>query len=169
MKTEFHDHTVVGSTLFSVPSLYHSLKPIGMGASGIVCSSLKKTTGDVPCAIKKISGYKSRFTAPITKRPFNNHVTAKRTLRELSLLIHLRHKNVLSVQDVFIDAKLDIYLVTDFMEMDLDKLLATRKLDDQYIEYFLFQLMVHTLLGHSFNAVRVESSTCTRAASFIGQ
>jgi hypothetical protein len=51
------DHKVVGTTVFTVPSLYHDLKPVGMGAFGLVCSAKKRTTGELPCAIKKIAGY----------------------------------------------------------------------------------------------------------------
>ena len=83
-------------------------------------------------------------------RPFNHDVSAKRTYRELSLLIYLRHKNILSIQDVFIDNNSDFYLVTDFMEMDLEKLLATKKLEAEYVEYFLFQIMVYTFRSNMF-------------------
>jgi p38 MAP kinase len=58
-------------------------------------------------------------------------------------LIHLRHKNVLSIQDVFIDNTLDIYFVTELFDMDLDKLLSTKKIEAEYVEYFIFQLMVY--------------------------
>jgi p38 MAP kinase len=58
MRTEsWVDYKVVGSTVFTVPSLYTDLKPVGMGAFGLVCSAKKRTTGEVPCAIKKIAGY----------------------------------------------------------------------------------------------------------------
>ena len=66
-KTKFVEHKVLGSTVFSVPSLYHSLKPVGMGAYGLVCSSLKKTTGNAPCAIKKIAGYSSLDNNKVVK------------------------------------------------------------------------------------------------------
>lgn len=71
---EFHEFKVVGST-FIVPSCYTDIVPVGMGAFGLVCSGKK---GEDSVAIKKIS------------QPFNNHILAKRTFRELSLLIHLR-------------------------------------------------------------------------------
>jgi hypothetical protein len=54
--TVWKDYKVVGSTIFTVPSLYHDLKPVGMGAFGLVCSAKKRTTGELPCAIKKIAG-----------------------------------------------------------------------------------------------------------------
>ena len=94
---------------------------------------------------------------------------AKRTYRELSILIHLRHKNVLSIQDVFIDNIADIYLVSDLMGMDLSKLLSTKKLEEEYIEYFVFQIMVNTCLQLILMLHRPESSTSTLVTSFIGQ
>ena len=56
-------------------------------------------------------------------------------------MIHLRHKNILSIKDIFIDAKSDIYLVTDLLSTDLSMILSKSKLEEDYVTFFLFQLL----------------------------
>lgn len=68
---------------------YTDLQPVGMGAFGLVCSAKDQITG-MNVAIKKIM------------KPFSTPVLAKRTYRELKLLKHLKHDNVISLSDIFI-------------------------------------------------------------------
>ena len=68
-----------------------------MGAFGLVCSARDQlTTQNV--AIKKIM------------KPFSTPVLAKRTYRELKLLKHLKHENVISLSDIFISPLEDMYV-----------------------------------------------------------
>ena len=57
----------------------------GKGAYGVVCSATDKVTGE-KVAIKKISD------------AFANVTDATRTLREIQLLRHLRHDNIIRVK-----------------------------------------------------------------------
>lgn len=66
---------------FTVDSRYQILKPIGVGAYGIVISALDKKDGKM-VALKKISGV------------FEDAVDAKRVLREIRLMQALEHENV---------------------------------------------------------------------------
>ncbi|RRT72552.1 hypothetical protein B296_00016101 [Ensete ventricosum] len=69
--------------LFEITSKYRPpIMPIGRGAYGIVCSVMNSETGEM-VAIKKIAN------------AFDNHMDAKRTLREIKLLRHLDHENIL--------------------------------------------------------------------------
>ncbi|KAJ3089585.1 MAPK protein hog1 [Quaeritorhiza haematococci] len=78
-------------------------------------------------------------------RPFSSAVLAKRTYRELKLLKHLKHDNIISLGDVFISPLEDIYFVTELLGTDLHRLLASRKLETQFIQYFLYQMLyVHS-------------------------
>ena len=63
---------------------YTPLKPIGKGAYGVVCSALNDKGEKV--AIKRIGGV------------FDNTVDAKRTLREMLLLRHLKHENIIEIK-----------------------------------------------------------------------
>ncbi|CAG8717013.1 13851_t:CDS:2, partial [Gigaspora rosea] len=68
---------------------YVDLQPVGMGAFGLVCSAKDQLTG-ANVAIKKIL------------KPFSTPVLSKRTYRELKLLKHLKHENIISLSDIFI-------------------------------------------------------------------
>jgi p38 MAP kinase len=76
-------NTMLG-TKFECPKRYSNLQPIGLGAFGLVCSAQDSITNE-PRAIKKIA------------QPFNNTTLAKRAFRELMLLSHLKHENVIGL------------------------------------------------------------------------
>jgi serine/threonine protein kinase len=67
-----------------VDAKYTPLKPIGKGAYGVVCSAHNDKGEKV--AIKRIGGV------------FDNTVDAKRTLREILLLRHLKHENIIEIK-----------------------------------------------------------------------
>nr|ABF82263.1 MAP kinase [Cicer arietinum] len=84
---QFVQYNVFGN-LFEVTAKYRPpIMPIGRGAYGIVCSLLNTETNEL-VAVKKIAN------------AFDNHMDAKRTLREIKLLRHLDHENVIGLRDV---------------------------------------------------------------------
>ncbi|KAK8096325.1 mitogen-activated protein kinase HOG1 [Apiospora kogelbergensis] len=125
---EFIRVQIFGTT-FEITVRYLDLQPVGMGAFGLVCSAKDQLTGQ-NVAVKKIM------------QPFSTPVLAKRTYRELKLLNHLRHENVISLDDIFIPPLEDIYFVTELLGTDLHRLLTSRPLEKQFIQYFLYQIMV---------------------------
>jgi len=86
-------------------------------------------------------------------KPFSTPVLAKRTYRELKLLKYLKHENVVSLGDVFISPLEDIYFVTELLETDLDRLMTSRRLDNVFIQYFLYQIMRGLKYVHSAGVV----------------
>lgn len=72
-------------------------------------------------------------------------VLAKRTYRELKLLKHIQHENIISLSDIFISPLEDIYFVTELLGTDLHRLLTSRPLEKQFIQYFLYQILVRTM------------------------
>ncbi|CRK42186.1 hypothetical protein BN1723_016020, partial [Verticillium longisporum] len=86
-------------------------------------------------------------------KPFSTPVLAKRTYRELKLLKHLRHENVISLSDIFISPLEDIYFVTELLGTDLHRLLTSRPLEKQFIQYFLYQIMRGLKYVHSAGVV----------------
>jgi p38 MAP kinase len=86
-------------------------------------------------------------------KPFQNVVLAKRTYRELKLLKYLKHDNIICLNDVFISPSEDIYFVTELLGTDLQRLLASRKLEKQYIQYFLYQILRALKYVHSAGVV----------------
>lgn len=116
-------------SVFEVTTRYVDLQPVGMGAFGLVCSAKDQLTGQ-SVAVKKIM------------KPFSTPVLAKRTYRELKLLKHIRHENIISLSDIFISPLEDIYFVTELLGTDLHRLLTSRPLEKQFIQYFLYQILV---------------------------
>jgi len=138
----YHE-AAVGRDVFFVDVRYRILKPIGGGSYGFVCSAIDEVTGE-KVAIKKIANV------------FNDLVDAKRILREIKLLLHFRnHENIVQVKDLMtfppntLNFK-DVYIVTNLMESDLDRILASSQpLSDQHFQYFLYQLLRGLKFVHS--------------------
>lgn len=120
--------TQIFGTVFETTARYGDLNPVGMGAFGLVCSALDKLTGQ-NVAVKKIM------------KPFSTSVLAKRTYRELKLLKHLRHENLITLDDIFLSPLEDIYFVTELQGTDLHRLLTSRPLEKQFIQYFTYQIL----------------------------
>ena len=78
---------MVCGTRFDVEGRYTLLKPIGHGAYGVVCSAMDNTTGE-KVAIKKIN------------KAFEHLTDTKRTLREVKILRHFNHENVIRIRDI---------------------------------------------------------------------
>ncbi|XP_062224078.1 mitogen-activated protein kinase 3 [Phragmites australis] len=120
-------------TLFEIDTKYVPIKPIGRGSYGIVCSSINRETNE-KVAIKKIHNV------------FDNRVDALRTLRELKLLRHLRHENVIALKDIMMPVHRrsfkDVYLVYELMDTDLHQIIKSPQgLSNDHCQYFLFQLL----------------------------
>ncbi|KAM5288761.1 mitogen-activated protein kinase 12 isoform 4-T4 [Ctenodactylus gundi] len=123
----------VTKTVWEVRAVYQDLQPVGSGAYGAVCSAVDSRTG-AKVAIKKLY------------RPFQSELFAKRAYRELRLLKHMRHENVIGLLDVFtpdetLDDFTDFYLVMPFMGTDLSKLMKHEKLSEDRIQYLVYQML----------------------------
>jgi mitogen-activated protein kinase 6 len=123
----------VCGTVFEVDAKYAPIKPIGKGAYGVVCSARDVETNK-KVAIKKIVN------------AFENIVDAKRTLREIKLLRHLRHENVIDIIDCVKPASKhefeDVYLMYDLMDTDLYQIIrSSQSLTDEHCQYFVYQIL----------------------------
>uniref|UniRef100_A0A4W6EX23 mitogen-activated protein kinase n=1 Tax=Lates calcarifer TaxID=8187 RepID=A0A4W6EX23_LATCA len=131
----------VNKTSWEVPERYRDLKQVGTGAYGTVCSAVDSRTG-AKVAIKKLY------------RPFQSELFAKRAYRELRLLKHMRHENVIGLLDVFtadlsLDRFNDFYLVMPFMGTDLGKLMKLQRLSEEKIQYLVYQMLKGLKYIHS--------------------
>uniref|UniRef100_A0A1A9X199 mitogen-activated protein kinase n=1 Tax=Glossina brevipalpis TaxID=37001 RepID=A0A1A9X199_9MUSC len=123
-------------TEWEVPEIYQDLQPVGSGAYGQVCKALVKST-NMYVAIKKLA------------RPFQSAVHAKRTYRELRLLKHMDHENVIGLLDVFHPHPLNVtlenfqqvYLVTHLMDADLNNIIRTQRLSDDHVQFLIYQIL----------------------------
>ncbi|CAH8274134.1 unnamed protein product [Arabidopsis lyrata] len=143
IRQEGKHYYTMWQTLFEIDTKYVPIKPIGRGAYGVVCSSINRETNE-RVAIKKIHNV------------FENRIDALRTLRELKLLRHVRHENVIALKDVMLPTHRysfkDVYLVYELMDSDLNQIIkSSQSLSDDHCKYFLFQLLRGLKYLHSAN------------------
>ncbi|XP_069550206.1 mitogen-activated protein kinase 14A [Brachyistius frenatus] len=123
----------VQKTTWDVPERYTTLRPIGSGAYGTVCSALDQKTKE-KVAIKKLY------------RPFQSLIHTKRAYRELRLLRHIQHENVICLLDVFTpDSTLEkfqtFYMVMPLVAQDLGHIMKKRRLTNRITTYLFYQLL----------------------------
>ncbi|XP_031142298.1 STKc_p38 domain-containing protein isoform X1 [Sander lucioperca] len=135
----------VQKTTWDVPERYTALKSIGSGAYGTVCSAVDQKTKE-KVAIKKLY------------RPFQSLIHTKRAYRELRLLRHIQHENVICLLNVFTpDFTLEkfqtFYMVMPLVAQDLGHIMKRRRLTDRIITYLFYQLLRGLKYIHSAGIV----------------
>ncbi|XP_038706497.1 mitogen-activated protein kinase 3-like [Tripterygium wilfordii] len=142
---QFIQYNIFGN-LFEVTAKYRPpIMPIGRGAYGIVCSLTNTETQEM-VAVKRIAN------------AFDNHMDAKRTLREIKLLLHFDHENVISIRDV-IPPPLrkeftDVYIAMELMDTDLHQIIQSNQgLSEEHCQYFLYQLLRGLKYIHSASVI----------------
>ena len=127
---------------------YVALENIGIGAYGVVCSAVNRRLNDERVAIKKIPDIFGRVTI------------AMRTYREIKILKHFRHDNIISIRDMLQPRDderktyRDVYIVLDLMESDLHRIIySPQELTDEHVCYFLYQILRGLKYIHSANIV----------------
>nr|AHY02157.1 mitogen-activated protein kinase 4 [Betula platyphylla] len=141
----YAQYNVYGN-LFEVSAKYvPPIRPIGRGAYGIVCAAVNSDTHE-EVAIKKIGN------------AFDNIIDAKRTLREIKLLRHMEHENVIAIKDIIRppkkDAFNDVYIVYELMDTDLHQIIRSdQQITDDHCQYFLYQLLRGLKYVHSANVL----------------
>jgi tRNA A-37 threonylcarbamoyl transferase component Bud32 len=124
-----------GKHTFTVDRNYSLIRVIGSGAYGVVISaSDAKTVTNV--AIKMVP------------KAFSDEIDAKRILREIKLLKHFRHENIVRLIDMmppnveYLEDFNDVYLVADLMETDLHRIIYSKqKLSTDHVQYFIYQVL----------------------------
>lgn len=116
---------------FCVNGTYQVLEVIGEGAYGIVCSAIH-IPSQRKVAIKRIT-------------PFDHAMFCLRTLREIKLLRHFCHENIISILDILqplsFETFKEVYLVQELMETDLHRVIRTQQLSDDHCQYFIYQTL----------------------------
>uniref|UniRef100_A0A1I7TMP4 mitogen-activated protein kinase n=1 Tax=Caenorhabditis tropicalis TaxID=1561998 RepID=A0A1I7TMP4_9PELO len=128
----YHE-TELNKTKWVVPQWYSTLRPLGEGAYGVVCTASYEPTGE-RVAIKKFF------------RPFQSTIHAKRTYRELKLLRTLQHDNIVEMIDVFTPdpeaASLNnVYFVSVLTGSDLQNIIKIQQLTDEQIQLLVYQIL----------------------------
>ncbi|NXB54716.1 MK14 kinase, partial [Leucopsar rothschildi] len=102
-------------------------------------------------------------------RPFQSIIHAKRTYRELRLLKHMKHENVISSWypinhlDAFsvphipaashVFAFVHRYLVTHLMGADLNNIVKCQKLTDDHVQFLIYQILRGLKYIHSADII----------------
>ncbi|XP_051948033.1 STKc_p38 domain-containing protein [Xyrauchen texanus] len=132
LKAGFH-RLEIQNTAWDVPDRYTSLKPLGSGAYETVCFATDQKTKE-KVAIKKLY------------RSFQSLIHAKRAYRELQLLRHIQHDNVIRLLFVFTPdysmEKFDtFYIVMPYVAQDLGNIMKRKQLFSKVITYLFYQIL----------------------------
>lgn len=142
--TAKHSFVAYG-TMFHVNSRYQMIRPVGHGAYGVVVAASDQLSGK-SVAIKKITN------------TFEDLIDAKRIVREIRLMLHLSHPNIISLVDLLPPPSLsefeDTYIVTDLMETDLHRLIQSKEeISAQHICFIMYQLVCALRYLHSAHVI----------------
>ncbi|KAL4894396.1 mitogen-activated protein kinase HOG1 [Aspergillus ambiguus] len=137
---EAFNHAEILGTTFESTKRYAHVQPVGLGIYGLVCSANDLLSGQ-PVAIKKVI------------KPFSSQSNAKRTYRETKLLKQLRHENLISLLDVYVSPRDDMYLVTELLSTDLSRLIKHKTLEPQFVQIFTYQIVRGLKYLHSAGVV----------------
>mmetsp|Transcript_28549 Transcript_28549/g.37369 ORF Transcript_28549/g.37369 Transcript_28549/m.37369 type:complete len:479 (+) Transcript_28549:51-1487(+) len=123
-------HNISG-TVFRCEASYGSLKAIGRGSYGVVCSAVDQRVNR-KVAIKKIT--------PMAQ----DIVDAKHVLREIRLMRYLGvHPNIITLEDLWIkDQHDELYIVMELLDSDLHRIIqSSQPLSDAHFRFFMWQLL----------------------------
>jgi len=142
-----------GNNIFTVDKRYDLIKVIGSGAYGVVISASDSASGS--------KSYDSNVAIKLVPRAFHDEIDAKRILREIKLLQHFHHENIISILDMmppmvsqYVDDYNDVYIVTDLMETDLHKIIYSKQpLTIDHTQYFVYQILRALKYIHSANVL----------------
>jgi len=122
---------------FAVDPRYVIRCHVGQGAQGVIWSAVdmqSPTQNEV--AVKKMANALDEVLA------------SKRLLRELRLLRHLKHENIVALTDIMLPPSTnvllwkDVYVVYDLMDTDLDYVIKSgQEITDDHIQYISWQLL----------------------------
>lgn len=136
-----------GKETFTIDTRYSLIRTIGSGAYGTVISA-SDSTKENNVAIKMVP------------RAFNDEIDAKRILREIKLLRHFEHENIVSITDMlppdkkYVEDFNDVYIVADLMETDLHRIIYSKQaLSIDHVQYFIYQVLRGLKYIHSANVI----------------
>lgn len=131
---------------FVVDTRYKPTKKLGSGAYGMVCSATDSKNEDKRVAIKKV------------RDTFHNLTDAKRILREMKLLQHFDHPNVIKLLDIINPLNRegfeDLYLVFEYMQSDLHRIIySDNDLTEDHIAFVIYQILCGLKYIHSAKVI----------------
>ena len=142
-----------GKNTFTVDTRYSFLRVIGSGAYGVVISAKDEQA-------QANAGSNAEIAIKMVPRAFHDEIDAKRILREIKLLKHFQHENIVALVDMmppgcqYVEDYNDVYMVTDLMETDLHRIIYSKqKLSMDHVQYFVYQVLRGLKYIHSCNVL----------------
>jgi serine/threonine protein kinase len=138
-----HRNTLTPS--FINDARYRPRRGLGRGAYGIVVSAYDQDNKNIKVAIKRVL---KLFQGEL--------IDAKRIVREIKLLSHFKHENVVSLIDLYPSPGpfKDISIVMDFMDTDLHNIIYSNNvLTDDHLQFFMYQLLRGLKYIHSAGVI----------------
>jgi len=131
---------------FMLYDYYTPTRILGSGAYASVCEAFNKKTGKT-VAIKKNKGV------------FNDLSDAKRILREIKLMAHFDHDDIVGLlgvippEDEDIETFDEVYLIMEKMEVNLAKVIRHQKLTNRHYQFFVYQMLRGLKYIHSAGVI----------------
>lgn len=144
--TETISYSIKGKP-FEVDRRYTNLEPMSQTSYGTVCSAHDSSDPDEQVvAVKKI------------EHIFDQMTICKRTLREIRILRHLSHENIMHLRETYVLGSIDdfreIYVVSELMETDLASTIQSNQaFSDEQVQFLLYQALRGMKYVHSANVV----------------
>eukprot|EP01013_Petalomonas_cantuscygni_P024328 TRINITY_DN45934_c0_g1_i1.p1 TRINITY_DN45934_c0_g1~~TRINITY_DN45934_c0_g1_i1.p1 ORF type:complete len:393 (+),score=80.59 TRINITY_DN45934_c0_g1_i1:130-1308(+) len=135
----------VREKIFEVPRTYQLLQFIGEGAFGTVCSAVH---------LSRKPGEPERVAVKQIAIQHDNILEVRRLVRELYLMDHFRHDNVVGLYDLWPLSTRNvfdhIYLTQELMDADLHAIIRSRQaLTPQHVKFLLYQILRSLKAIHS--------------------
>lgn len=115
-----------------------------MASSGALHGSIYTIVSNDPVTSSALHIPSQRKVAIKRITPFDHTMFSLRTLREIKLLRHFHHENIISILDILRPPSLEdfreVYLVQELMETDLHRVIRTQELSDDHCQYFIYQV-----------------------------
>jgi len=168
-------HTfTAGKHTFTVDTRYSLIRVIGSGAYGVVISAKDAKKEAAVLALKETNRRNNtnkndgddndaesvEVAIKMVPRAFHDEIDAKRILREIKLLQHFQHENIVAIRDMmppeckYVEDFTDVYMVTDLMETDLHRIIYSKqKLSMDHVQYFVYQVLRGLKYIHSCNVL----------------
>ncbi|EER04520.1 Cell division control protein, putative [Perkinsus marinus ATCC 50983] len=143
---------------FSAPYDLRVFSVLGSGAYGTVVAAEKVVTPPSEGSRSETSEQEDLSAVVAVKKflnPLSHVVYAKRTLREIRFLRHLRHENIIELESIYVSGASqhdfgDIYVVTDVMDTDLGYIIRSgQPITLAHIKFFLYQILRAVKYIHS--------------------
>lgn len=128
---------------------------LSSGSYGAVCAG-RHAVNQEPVAVKRVY---TTVSDGRTVRILADSFLARRVVREVKLLCHFNHPNVLGLRDLIVQMQSNgnhkMYLVTELMKTDFHQIIGDRQLvlTRDHVQYYMYHMLLGLHVLHSAGVV----------------